>query len=227
MNANSKPIAYKFIPAAEDIDLIIFDLGGVLLEIDYSITQQAFAELGIPDVKALYSKAAQNDIFDRLETGASSPAEFRSAVRAYIDVPVTDEQIDHAWNALIQTMPADRLQRVIELKAYHRTCILSNTNEIHIPCFEALIQDLGLMSDYLAAFERIFYSSRIGIRKPDKKAFEYILKEMKVSPERSLFIDDSIQHVVAASELGIHSYHLEVQKEDVSSVLDRFRNRLT
>ncbi len=226
MSTHSKEIRFKFLPSPDDIDLIVFDLGGVLLNIDYALTQQAFAELGIADVKALYSKAAQNGLFDQVEIGAISPAEFRQALRAYLPTDVSDQEIDAAWNALIQSMPASRLESVNQLRADHKTCILSNTNEIHIPCFEALIERDGLMFEYRNAFDQIFYSSRIGMRKPDKKAFEHVLGRMDTAPRRALFFDDSIQHIESAKDLGINSYYLEVDKEDISDVIHRFLNGL-
>jgi putative hydrolase of the HAD superfamily len=222
MSTPLSTIADKFLPLASEIELIIFDLGGVLLDIDYTLTQAAFANLGIHDITSLYSKAAQSDIFDRLETGAISAEEFRAAIRKLVGKELSDDSIDEAWNALIQRMPPHRLERVVELRKSHRTCILSNTNNIHIPCFERLMLDQGLMEVYMQAFEQLFYSSRIGLRKPDPDAFHYVLGAMKVSPEKALFIDDSIQHIVAARKLGIQSYHLEVGSEDISAIIARF-----
>jgi HAD superfamily hydrolase (TIGR01509 family) len=227
MSAIQLKLPYKYLPSSNEIELIIFDLGGVLLEIDYSLTQEAFAQLGISDVRTLYSKAAQSDIFDNLETGSISPDEFRTAIGTVIGRDIQDEEIDSAWNALIQRLPIRRLESVAQLRKSHRTCMLSNTNEIHIPCFEGLIREQGMMVEYQAAFEQIFYSSRIGIRKPDEEAFIHVLTEMDVKPERTLFFDDSMQHIESAAKLGIHSYHLEVGKEDISDILIRFRNGLT
>lgn len=222
MSTPLSTFADKFLPPASEIDLIIFDLGGVLLDIDYALTQEAFANLGIPDIGSLYSKAAQSDIFDRLETGAISPEEFREAIRDLVGKDLPDDSIDDAWNALIQRMPLHRLERVVELRTSHRTCLLSNTNNIHIPSFEGLIETQGMMEVYIQAFEQIFYSSKIGMRKPDPGAFNHVLDTMNVMPEKALFIDDSIQHIQAASKLGIQSYHLEVGSEDISDIIARF-----
>lgn len=227
MRTPDDQLPYKFLPSPQEIELVIFDLGGVLLEIDYSLTQDAFAKLGISDIGKLYSKAAQSDIFNTIETGAISPAEFRAAICQVIGKDIQDEEIDAAWNALIQHLPIGRLEGVTQLRKSHRTCMLSNTNEIHIPRFEGLIREQGMMNAYETAFEQIFYSSRIGYRKPDEKAFTHVLTQVGVRAEKALFFDDSLQHIESARKLGIHSYHLEVGKEDISDILIRFRNGLT
>ena len=204
----------------EDIDLIIFDLGGVLLNIDYSLTQKAFAALGIADISSLYAQAAQDLLFDKIETGAISPSEFRDGLRAYIEREVTDEQLDHAWNALILDLPTERLELLYALKQTHKVVLLSNTNEIHVKRFESNIESNQGLDYYRGAFHHIFYSSRIDCRKPEAAAFQHVLEAMSVSPEQSLFIDDSIQHVIQAKSMGLHAHHLELPAQDILQLFE-------
>ena len=96
---------------------IIFDLGGVILNIDYHKTIDAFTALGIADFDAMYSQAAQSNLFDDLETGRSTPQQFRDGIRQYLPEGTTDAQIDAAWNALLEDLPAERLRLLEACKA--------------------------------------------------------------------------------------------------------------
>lgn len=214
------------LPKASDIELVIFDLGGVILDIDYRLTQSAFANLGVQNVEQLYSKAAQGGLFDKMERGQISPDEFRNGIRAWLSHEVSDEQIDEAWNALIMQIPPARLEAIAKLRQSIRTCLLSNTNAIHISCFTQVIAAQGLSDVYQSAFEQIYYSSEIGQRKPDAAAFEHVLQGMRVAPEKALFIDDSEQHILSARSLGMHAYHLQVGAEDVCEILSRLSDSL-
>jgi len=203
--------------------VVLFDLGGVLLDIDYGLTQAAFKEIGVPDVHTLYSQAAQSDLFDEMERGRISPAQFRDGLRRLIGKKVMDEKLDHAWNALIQTLPAPRLEFVHQLKVEYTTALLSNTNEIHITCFENVIDETLGLERFRTAFHHLFYSSRIDARKPDKEAFTHVLSSIGVSAEEVLFIDDSEQHVVASRAMGIQAILLEKGQEisrELSWLLD-------
>jgi putative hydrolase of the HAD superfamily len=196
-----------------DFELLIFDLGGVILNIDYRLTQEAFNNLGVKDIDKLYSQASQIDLFDDLEKGLIQPSAFRMEIRDLIGIDVSDEQIDQAWNALLMDLPVNRLDVIARLKKFKKTCLLSNTNEIHIDFFEQDMMANGLQEKFKNCFDQIFYSSRIGMRKPDPLIFRFVMDEFDTLPEKCLFIDDSEQHIRAASELGIHVIHLQKGQE--------------
>lgn len=202
----------------EDIELLIFDLGGVILNIDYRSTQKAFTELGVMDVESLYSQASQSNLFDELEKGHISPKEFRSRLRTIIGGSMSDAEIDDAWNALLLDLPIERLEFISSLKMSRKICLLSNTNEIHIQCFEKELLNTGLIEKFKNCFDEIYYSSRVGMRKPDREVFQYVLGEFDVKAENCLFIDDSEQHIVSAEKLGINVLLLKKGRE-ISDVL--------
>jgi putative hydrolase of the HAD superfamily len=202
-------------------DTILLDLGGVLIDVDYEATARGFRSLGHPDFERLYSKAQQDHLFDGFETGVLSSAEFRDRLRALLDPELTDAVIDANWNAMLGSIPPARLELVARLKERYRVLLLSNTNAIHVPAFEAIVaRDHGI-TDFKALFHGAYYSCEIGQRKPDAASFLYVLDQHGAHPERTLFIDDSIQHVHGARRAGLHAEHLELANEDVIGLVAR------
>jgi FMN phosphatase YigB (HAD superfamily) len=188
---------------------IIFDLGGVLFNINYQLTAEAFKALGLKEFDTLYSQAAQNGLFDDFETGKSTPPEFRFRLRHWVGNQVTDDQIDSAWDAMLLGMPFVRLELLNELKKHYRLFLLSNTNEIHLKSvFRIMKEQLGF-PDLSGQMEKQYYSCRVGLRKPDPEIFRLVLEENGLSPATTLFIDDSIQHIQGARLAGLNAYHLK------------------
>ena len=203
----------------ESFKNIIFDLGGVIINIDYSLTTQAFAKLGLSNFDSLFSQAKQNPLFDLYEKGLVPSSDFRNEVRKYLDKPLDDTIIDEAWNAMLLDVPAERLQLLKKAKLKHRTFLLSNTNDIHIETFNGYLQKTFGIADLSGYFDKLYLSYKVGMRKPDKEIFELVISQNNLNPHETLFIDDSVQHVEAAKKLGIQAYLLDVKKE---SIIDLF-----
>ncbi len=204
----SKPIFAPF--AQNHIKNIIFDLGGVILNIDYHLTINAFKELGIKNFASLFTQAQQIGVFDSMDKGLITPQEFRNAIRDISGMPLTHGQIDGAWNAMLLDFPVSRLELLGRVKNHYRTFLLSNTNAIHIEDYNKILFNTFGVQNLSVFFEREYYSHLIHMRKPDAEVFELILNENKLKPEETLFIDDSIQHVEGAKQLGIKAYHLDI-----------------
>lgn len=202
-------------------DTILLDLGGVLIDVDYQATARGFRDLGHPDFERLYSKAQQDHLFDGFETGALSPAEFRDRIRQVLDPALSDTVIDANWNAMLGSVPSERIQLVHRLKERYQVLLLSNTNAIHVPAFEAIIARENGITDFKQLFHGAYYSCEIGLRKPDASSFLHVLEKHVADPAHTLFIDDSIQHVVGARNAGLHAEHLELEHEDVIGLTSR------
>lgn len=191
------------------IQNIILDLGGVLLPVDYHRSAKAFAQLGIENFEQIYSQMKQSDLFDTFETGHTTAAVFRDQIRKLSQKTLSDSQIDHAWNSMILTFPPQRYDFLKALGQHYRLYLLSNTNSIHIRCFTQLFQQQfgHLILD--TVFNACYYSSQLGMRKPNADIFEYVLKDQQLQASETLFIDDSSQHVEGARKAGLHSWHLQ------------------
>lgn len=202
-------------------DTILLDLGGVLIDVDYHAATREFEKLGFADFDSLYSKAKQDNLFDGFETGALSPAQFRDRIRELHGSPLSDAQIDHCWNAMLGSIPPERIDLVKRLKAHYQVLLLSNTNAIHVPAFEAIVAKENGIADFKGLFDGAYYSCEMGMRKPDAEIFLHVLSLNGADPKRTLFIDDSIQHVEGARKAGLHAEHLELAKEDVADMVER------
>tara|TARA_B110000046_G_C12951085_1_gene380172 strand:- start:199 stop:831 length:633 start_codon:yes stop_codon:yes gene_type:complete len=191
------------------VSAILFDLGGVILNLDYNKTIEAFKNLGRERIDALYSQAQQNAIFDRIETGEISENYFRDLLISFLGNEVNHEMVDEAWNAMLLDLPKERIDFLRTLKKEYKIYLFSNTNAIHLRKFQEIIQQQYANAELLEdIFDKTYYSHIIQKRKPNAAAFEYILKDLGLKAEEVIFIDDSIQHVEGAKSIGINAYHL-------------------
>jgi FMN phosphatase YigB (HAD superfamily) len=203
---------------AGSIRNVIFDFGGVLFEIDYDLPAKAFEELGFNGFRDFYTQAAQNPIFDLLETGKVSNEEFYSFLHTFVP-GASREQIAHAWNVILLHIMPEEVEVVRRVKnAGYRTFLLSNTNAIHVEAFEKMITEHMDLKAFRSAFEVIYYSNELGLKKPYPETFLHVCELNNLDPGETLFIDDSIQHVLGAQEAGLHAYHLK-PGERISQVM--------
>ena len=189
---------------------IIFDLGGVLLNLDYLATERTFESFGVTDFKQRYSQLTQDAFFDDWETGRMTSEDFVGGMRTSAGNPdLTDAQIMEAWNAMLLDFPLRRLQLLQQLRNQYDLFLLSNTNEIHEATFNEILRKAHGIPSIAHFFDKVYYSHRVGMRKPGKEIFLRILEENSLKPEHTLFIDDSPQHIETAKILGIQTIYLE------------------
>lgn len=188
---------------------IIFDLGGVLLNLDYSATEKAFRELGIPDFNAHFSQLQQNSFFDDWETGRIGRDAFLQQMLALIGNGVSEQQVLDAWNAMLLDFPSRRLQLLQQLRLHYDLFLLSNTNEVHEEAFNRTLMQAYGLPGLATLFDKVYFSHRIGLRKPTQEIFLHVLHDNGLLPEHTLFIDDSPQHIDTAKALGIQTIWLE------------------
>jgi FMN phosphatase YigB (HAD superfamily) len=188
-------------------DAIIFDLGGVILPLSYGRTIDGLSALLGRDAREIYQETSQESLFDRFERGEIGQEVFRDSLRALArgSRPPTDEELNQAWNAILEEIPEENVALLRGLSRAKRTFLLSNTNEIHLAKFEADYEARhgGLHGPFWTLFEKDYYSHRIGLRKPDRAAFLHIIDGHGLRPERTLFIDDNHHNVDAALALGM------------------------
>ena len=164
---------------------IIFDLGGVIYDIRYENIAEAFARMGAGNLVSLYSKAQQTDFIDRFEEGLITTDEFCEEIRRLSEVPLTNAQIEEAWNAILIDVPAPRVDFLLKLK-----------EKYGFDFFETI-------------FKAAYFSHILHLRKPKAEGFQRIMLEQKLNPAETLFIDDSPQHIEGARQCGLQAYHLK------------------
>lgn len=193
----------------ENIKHIILDLGGVLLDIDYQRTEDAFVQLGIQNFAQHYTQAVQSDLFSDFETGKIEEQQFLNRINEWIPGGTKEEDIVAAWNAMLLDFPLRRLQILQQLQLHYDIVLLSNTNSIHERAFNQKLRSLCGFNTLSVFVDKIFYSHHIGMRKPDVATFEYVLNYTGFDPARTLFVDDSQQHIAGAQSAGIQTILLE------------------
>ncbi|MEY4594517.1 MAG: hypothetical protein RIQ47_927 [Bacteroidota bacterium] len=195
----------------KEIRNIIFDFGGVLFDIDYQRPVEAFRQLGISDFELQFSKMQQSNLMDDYETGRISDEAFRDRIRSLTNQPLTDESIDAAWNSILIGLPQEIVDFLHRVANKYNVYLLSNTNSLHEKAFRKMLdQQYGPgMPEKL--FNKTYLSHKIGMRKPNREVFDFLLHDAGIMREETLFIDDSPQHVEAAREAGIKALWLERQ----------------
>ncbi len=193
----------------KNIRHIILDFGGVILNIDYKKTEQAFVDLGVTGFADRYSQLQQTELFDLLETGKSDRATFVNQLKEITGPDTTDEQIIGAWNAMLLDIPLRRLQILQQLQLHFDMFLLSNTNEIHEEAFNKILKAQCGFNSMGVFFDKVYYSHRIGMRNPDTGIFRFILEQNSLDPAKTLFVDDSPQHIEGAKAAGIQTIFLE------------------
>ena len=190
---------------------IIFDLGGVILNINYQNTIDKFSKLGVKNASAFYSKKMQSDLFNQIETGKITTEKFLSVLKKETN-KATIYQVEKAWNSMLLDLPKERIVLLKKLSQDYPIFLLSNTNAIHISAIKEYLGE-SIYANFYSLFNKVYYSHEIGFRKPNKEAFQLILKENNLKANEVLFIDDSPQHIQGAKKLGIKTYHLKNREE--------------
>jgi glucose-1-phosphatase len=191
----------------QNIKNIIFDLGNVLLDIDFSLSEKAFERLGIYNFREMVSPTHSNDLFNSLETGLDS-RQFYEKFRKLTGTNLSNETIEEAWCALLQHFRTGSIERLQQLKPNYKTYLLSNTNEIHVQRIHQQFRHQFNGRELDDCFDAAYYSQRIQIRKPDAKAWLHILNNHQLNAGETLFIDDGLANIVAAQQLGMQTIHL-------------------
>jgi putative hydrolase of the HAD superfamily len=192
-----------------DIRNIVFDLGGVLLDLDFAAPVEAFRRLGNESGHFDYRKAIADPVFIQFETGMISPGEFRNRVKTILNnQQAPDGEIDSAWCSMLLSVPEAKVNLLKTLGKHFRLFLFSNTNVIHISYFrKSFFSQHGIPIESL--FEKTFYSHEIHDRKPLKSAFEKVTASAGIFPRETLFVDDFGQNIETARNAGFHVLHYQ------------------
>ena len=187
---------------------IIFDLGGVVLDIDESIVYKELEKLGLSVSELARSKEFM-DLLSKFDIGVYTAPTFRKKCKELLGLEkMTDQKFDGIWNAMLLDIPRERIEALEKVKKHYKIFLMSNTNVIH---YDLYIRDLQLRFGYHEfdeLFNKSYFSFDIHLEKPDPRFFELILDHEGLLPEETLFIDDTEANIKAAKSLGIHTYHI-------------------
>ncbi|MDB4835005.1 HAD family phosphatase [Cyclobacteriaceae bacterium] len=195
----------------KNIKNIIFDLGGVVIDIDFELTFKAFATLGNKSLDETKKIMTDLNIWDSYERGEITDQEFINIMRKAMGFSQTDEEIIMAWNALLLELPKERVELIKRLNKSYQTFVLSNTSNLHIQGLNKILkQSSGYDKLHDVMNNTIYFSYEIKRRKPDLDIYEYVLKESNLKAEETVFLDDNLDNILAARKVGIEAIHVEV-----------------
>ncbi|MGC8802998.1 MAG: HAD family hydrolase [Bacteroidales bacterium] len=209
MQSNSYPIRLS----ADSLDNLLLDLGGVLVKIDFQRMARAFETLGFPHLHEMYNHQQQMELFDRFDRGQISEDDFRRELFLNIaGKSITAEQFDEAWNKIIVDVSAEVLRCLERLSRHFNLFLLSNTNSIHIRYLYQLLQQERGVQNFEAYFRKVYYSYKMGCRKPERVIFEQVIADATLVPSRTLFVDDTLANIETAQQLGFQVFLMPAGK---------------
>ena len=187
---------------------IIFDFGGVILNLDYGLTDEAFKKLFELNFNGRLYPKDYIFIFNNYEKGSFSETSFFYQLQKTSGIPAPPAVIRDAWNKMLLDIPLERLEWLRQLRSSHKIVLLSNTNHTHLThIFQRLRSDMHIDDFDGTYFDATFYSHLIGMRKPDSDIFEHVLHTCRFTPEHTLFIDDTADNLVVPEQMGLKTCH--------------------
>lgn len=180
-------------------------MGGVIINLDLDKTFSQFASAvgSTPgQIKKQYFNA---QLWQSHEIGAASDTDIRNEIRTHFFPKYTDNQIDDIWNAMLLDIPKERINLLLKLRNKYQIFLLSNTNEIHRKKFNEILFESHGIKDFSEIFHKTYYSHQMGLRKPNPKIYEVVLREQNLIASETLFLDDNAENLNSAQGLGIQT----------------------
>ncbi|WP_300727704.1 HAD family phosphatase [uncultured Bacteroides sp.] len=197
---------------------IVFDWGGVLIDLDFEGCMTAFEEAGVTNIRQLVSVSKGSGIFSEYEQGLISTPQFRAKIRELAGIGFSDAEIDRMWDSILLSIPEEKLRLLTELSKRYHLFLLSNTNELHwLSASERVFRLDGF--DVKQCFEGIFLSFRMNLSKPDPEIFRRAMRDAGLIPEETLFVDDAEVNCRAAASTGMQVLHY-VPDTDLGKLFD-------
>ena len=199
-------------PGLSTVKHVIFDLGGVIIDLDESATIRAFAEL-FQKSESEIGSFSQADFFKAYEIGEIDDPTFRAKIREEFEYTGAEERIDAAWNAMLGKIDHDKISLFDQMSKDYTLFVMSNTNDIHIRFFNRLFERVAEGRTFNSFFEQGYLSQELGERKPNIGAWQPILNDHQLSAENCLFIDDKLANVEAAANLALQTFHNKAPRD--------------
>ncbi|MFI3333135.1 MAG: HAD family phosphatase [Rikenellaceae bacterium] len=197
---------------------IIFDLGGVVIDLDRERCVESFTKIGFPEADTLIDFYHPAEFFNRLERGEINTAEVCDIIRSSYPCKASNEEISQAYSDFLAGIPLFKLRMIESLRSRgFKIYALSNINEIVMPKVRQLFEADGkTMDDY---FDKLYLSFEMKSLKPDAAIFEMLIEDSGIVPSETLYIDDSERNIEAGRAFGLQLY-LASAHEDYSHLFE-------
>lgn len=187
----------------KDFPNIIFDFGGVIINIDVELTVRAFQDLIPGNSHNIQQRVESSEVFKSMERGLLEELVFLKEFNHLLDSDLEWNTFESAWNVMIGDLPANRLSVLDEVAKSHRIFLLSNTNSIHLRRVNEVVKETTGNDSIDHYFEKAYYSNLIQMRKPDREIYEYVMSQNNLQPDETIFLDDNIHNLKGAEEVGL------------------------
>lgn len=191
-----------------NIDFLIFDLGNVIIDINYQKSLQLISSEVADHLQGKVENFYLTEFHKQYEKGLIDSAGFREAIRSYFEQNWDDQKIDHLWNSLLVNIPSERITLINSLRGKYNLGVLSNTNEIHIMGLNEILMRDHQIKNLEQIFDRVFLSHEMGLAKPSKEIYEKMVVDLNTSPDKIVFFDDLEANVKGAAAIGINAIHV-------------------
>ncbi len=191
---------------------LIFDLGGVIIELDLERSIDTFGSLVTQKTDDFRQAFWKSDFLTTYEVGRCTDVEFRQNVCDFFQTSMVDSDVDRAWNALLLHIPAERIALLKQLRKNHNLYLLSNTNAIHVKAVNQILYEQHQIENLNLLFDKVYYSHELGKRKPNAEIYEHVLADAGIKAEDSIFFDDSPLNVNGAEQVGIQTVLIKPQE---------------
>lgn len=181
---------------------LIFDLGGVILPLNTDATRQKILQYTGTDIQEWIQFGHPHKIIQTFELGKITEKEFFEELKDILNFEKNEYYLKEAWNAMLLPIPKEHIEYLKELSKDYFLILLSNTCETHIQCFENMLLQYHHIEHLEELFDKVYYSCRIGLRKPDIKIFQKVIKDNQLDINTTIYFDDTETHIEAAK--GIH-----------------------
>ena len=206
----------------EKINAIIFDFGGVIIDLNFEKCYKAFKALGFEGITPENIIFHQSDIFKNYEVGAVSEDEFLQSLVEKCHEGTTKEQVKNAWCSILDNIPLERIELIEKLKKKYHLYLLSNSNATHHKLFDAKFMDVRGQDTIGSLFDKAYFSYEIKMSKPASEIYQKVLEENQLNPASTLFIDDSSLNIEGAQAVGIHSVLVERNNPKLNAVFQGY-----
>lgn len=207
---------------SEQMKNLIFDLGNVIIDIDFDLTFRAFSKLSsIYSWEEVRYFIKEKCIWENYEKGIINDDEFRKILRNELKIKASDSDLDNAFCGLLQKIQPERVELLQKLSKKYRLFILSNTSNIHFQQVEKLLFESAGINHFSEIFKTVFLSFEMGKLKPEIEIYQQVLLEANIQANETLFFDDMLINLESAETLGIQTKQIIPNQ---FTIIDFFKN---
>lgn len=202
-----------------NIKAVIFDLGNVLIDLDYPKCIAAFSNAANRNKEAIEELVVTAPMLQEFEVGKITPEDFQRNINELLGSELSMAQLEKVWNSMLKSVGVERLELIADMRATYQTYVLSNTNSIHKEAFEQMVLEATGADGIGAYFDKVYLSHEIGYRKPNSDCYEYVISDIGLKPEEMLFLDDRLDNIEAAWACGIKAIQIEDADQQLKELL--------